>query len=463
MHPSWNEYPHLIAELDPDGNKALTYRGKSVLPLELSVGTGFSLDWKCITCYHQWRAIGYSRSKQNGVGCPFCAGQTVHSDGHNSMAATHPKLSAEYQGDATKITAGTSKKLDWKCSICVHEWQAAGHSRTTRGLGCPACANKAVHIDGRNSLLSEHPELAKECLEDASKIISKTSRKIKWKCSTCDNEWQASSYARVSKQHGCPACSNTSVHIDGRNSMAKTHPHLADELQNMDPNKLIAGTAKKLNWECSTCEHQWKATGNDRVSSKTGCPHCAHNVLHSDGRNSMAKTHPELAQEYQGDATKLIAGTTQKLLWKCPTCEYKWKTNGRNRVHGRTGCPACAPTGFQPDKIGYYYVHSVCNFNGEVIMYKAGISNDWKRRLRQLRRKSPKELLIKPYEVIDFEIGQEARDLETTLLRMAAEEGWKAPPRDFDGGHELFLENPLDHARFKGLLSPKHNQVDENL
>jgi hypothetical protein len=85
-------------------------------------------------------------------------------------------------------------------------------------------------------------------------------------------------------------------------------------------------------------------------------------------------------------------------------------------------------------------------------MYKGGISGDWKKRLGQLRRKLPDPLTMELHEVIDFEVGQEAQDLETTLLRMATEEGWKAPPRKFDGGHELFLENPLDHARKQGLI-----------
>ena len=85
-------------------------------------------------------------------------------------------------------------------------------------------------------------------------------------------------------------------------------------------------------------------------------------------------------------------------------------------------------------------------------MYKGGISGDWQSRLQKLRRGIPDDLTMELHEVIDFEIGQDAQDLETTLLRMAAEEGWKAPPRKFDGGHELFLENPLDHARTHGLI-----------
>ena len=38
----------------------------------------------------------------------------------------------------------------------------------------------------------------------------------------------------------------------------------------------------------------------------------------------------------------------------------------------------------------------------------------------------------------------EALELETKLLRIKS---IRAPKRDFDGGHELFMENPLDYIR----------------
>ena len=316
MHPSWNDYPHLLAELDPDGNTGLTHFRKPVSVLELAAGTNKRLDWKCLTCEHEWTVSGSSRVFFK-TGCPVCSNREVHIDGRNSMAQTHPELALEYQGDATKIVAGTHQKLPWKCG---------------------------------------------------------------------------------------------------------------------------------------TCEHEWTVSGNSRVFFETGCPACARQTVHSDGRNSMAQTHPKLAAEYQGDATKVMAGTHHKLSWKCSTCDHEWKSKGTDRAFQGSGCPSCATTGFQPDQLGYYYVHKILNEMGEIIMYKGGISGDWKTRLRVLRRGIPDDLTMELHEVIDFEIGQEARDLEITLLRMAAEEGWKAPPRKFDGGHELFLENPLDHARTHGLI-----------
>jgi hypothetical protein len=390
IHPSWNEHPNLLSELNPEGNKGFTHLGKPVSVLELAAGTGKKLDWKCRTCENNWKATGDSR--KNGNGCPACAGQKIHSDGRNSMAQTHPELASEYQGDATKVMAGTNKRLDWKCSTCEHEWTAMGASRVKRqASGCPPCGRK--------------------------------------------------------KQ----AENKKTYHLQKNGSMAETHPELAIEYQG-DATKIIAGTNYLLDWKCRTCDHEWKAAGSNRSAGK-GCPACSNHVINNQhGRNSMAQTHPELAKEYQGDATKVIAGNTKKLDWKCSTCDHEWKAAGRNRVHNSSGCPACATFGFKPDEPAHYYVHKITSELGNLLYYKAGISKGWQRRLSQIRNTLPVHHTIENCEVIPFEVGQDALNLEKTLLRMAAEEGWKAPAQPFDGGHELFTQNPLDIAREKQLL-----------
>jgi Zn finger protein HypA/HybF involved in hydrogenase expression len=320
IHPSWNDYPHLVAELDPDGNKGLTHRGKPVSVLELAAGTVKRLDWKCSTCGHKWKTSGNNRK-----GCPPCRKKQSaknkrkhHLEKNGSMSETHPELALDYVGDPTQVIAGTRDKLDWKCHVCSHEWQAYGYSRAS-GIGCPYC-------------------------------------------------------------------------------------------------------------------------------SATNTP------IHSDGRNSLATMFPELASEYQGDAAQVLYSTEKILLWKCRTCDHEWRTNARNRTKLKSGCPACAISGFKPDQLGYYYVHKITSELGNLLYYKGGISGDWQRRLSRLRSELPAHLSIENCEVISFEVGQEARDLETTLLRMAAEEGWKAPAQPFDGGHELFTQNPLDVAREKQLV-----------
>ncbi len=63
----------------------------------------------------------------------------------------------------------------------------------------------------------------------------------------------------------------------------------------------------------------------------------------------MAVTHPELAAEFHPtkNGTRspetLLATTSKKIWWQCSqNPEHVWRTNGDNRVYGRTGCPLCA-------------------------------------------------------------------------------------------------------------------------
>ena len=121
-----------------------------------------------------------------------------------------------------------------------------------------------------------------------------------------------------------------------------------------------------------------------------------------------------------------------------------------------SGCIICAKQegcgGFNPSKIGFFYVNEVRNENGDRIFFKAGISNNWEKRLVQLQKGLPDNLQMNNLEVIKFNNGEQAQKLERRLLRLAKANGWKAPPRSFDGGHELFLENPLHYARISGLV-----------
>jgi Zn finger protein HypA/HybF involved in hydrogenase expression len=243
--PSMREtHPHLADEFHPTKNGNLT-------PDNITAGSHQRVWWLCPTCDHEWPTTRCSNRISKGLtGCPYCNNSVLHSDGRNSMANTHPHLAKEYQGDATKIMLGGRKKLLWKCSTCDNEYLQSGRHRAN-GHGCPACTGRFLHSDGRNSMAVTHPHLALEYQGDATKIMAGTHHKIDWKCSTCDHKWEASGHNRVQANAGCPACSNKAIHIDGRNSMAKTHPHLAAEFHptkngNLTPDNLMAGSDEKV-------------------------------------------------------------------------------------------------------------------------------------------------------------------------------------------------------------------------
>lgn len=206
-----------------------------------------------------------------------------------SLRQTHPELVQEFHptknGEITpdNITAGTKKRLQWICKICSHEWATSGSNRTNRNSGCGYCNTNRLHSDGRNSMRNTHPEIAKEL-----------------------------------------------------------HPTKNGEIT---PDNVVLGTHKKLHWQCWKCSHEWVISGKNRAQGD-GCIYCARNGIHSDGRNSMKNTHPELAEEFHetknGKLTieNTVAGTKTKLWWKCKMCSNEWKARGADRVLSR-GCSVC--------------------------------------------------------------------------------------------------------------------------
>lgn len=505
------DYPDLVRDIHPTKNEGLKRYSKLIIPEDLSVKSNRRIWWQCFTCEHEWQTAIYNRFV--GSGCPFCKRGDLHSDGRNSLATMFPDIAEEYVGDAKSITgktsrrvnwicsdcgdtwrtqiynrtvlgrgclactnqkvhddgrnslavqcpeiaeelignpfevlATTNKKLRWRCSTCSHEWNATGNKRVREGQGCNACANKVLHIDGQNSLLAMFPKIAKEVVGDPSQIIATTSKKVDWICTSCEHQWSAAVHTRTTMGTGCPVCSNQAIHADLRNAMSRTHPELALELVG-NPDQVITGTNKKLNWRCSKCDHTWSAVGATRGNG-VGCPACSNREVHVDGRNSLAVAQPELAKEFLGDPAKVVATTHQKLRWKCTNCQLEWSTTAYSRVKG-SGCPGCSPYGFQANEVGWYYSLRLFNDEGDTIYYKGGITNDVSKRIDHIKKDLPHSLDLELVESIRFEIGQEARNLETQLLRISE---IRAPKRDFDGGNELFIEDPIEHARFIGLL-----------
>ena len=509
VHPSWSDYPHLLADLDMVKNKNHTFKGKPCSVLELSVGIKNKLDWKCSICEHEWQVSASNRTSSHFKGgCPACSNKAIHSDGRNSMATTHPELAIEYQGDATKVVAGTNKRLMWKCSTCEHEWYATGVNRAALHSGCPFCNRGGLHSDGRNSMAVAHPYLAKQYQGDATKISAKSSKKLDWKCETCEHKWRTSGYLRAIIETGCPVCNRGGLHSDGRNSMAITHPKLAADYQG-DATKIIAGSGKPQNWKCSTCEHEWKGIRN---VENNGCRACLNRIIHSSGKNSMAVTHPELSKEYQGDATKIVATTDERLDWKCGTCQHTWTTQGNKRASKRKqgcpacsnkvinnfdgrnsmanthpnlaveyqgdatlivagtnkildwkcitceytwkvggndrasgkGCSACANTGYDPSQIGYVYIHQYIDETNHWL--KCGITGKPTDRFKQLSRAASRvNIEVEQLDIYTFDDGWIAQQCERELLN-SLELRFNSE-YDIEGNSEFFKYSALEEIK----------------
>ena len=278
------------------------------------------------------------RRRVEATGCPVCQNDRVLI-GYNDLATTHPELAAQADGwDPTTVTAGTSKKLSWRCEF-GHQWITGLTNRTREnGTGCPSCSGR-VAIPSETDLATTHPELAKQAVGwDPTTVKAGTSnRKSKWRCAR-GHEWLSTPSNRVNG-HDCPYCSGLRV-IVGETDLATTHPELAKEAVGWDPTTVAAGNDVKRLWRCQR-NHVWKAQTYSRARLGTGCPYCSgHRAI--PGETDLATTHPELAKEAVGwDPTQFGLGSAKRVTWRCQL-GHEYQAVITNRTYMHSGCSICA-------------------------------------------------------------------------------------------------------------------------
>ncbi len=138
--------PDLLEEWDYERNSPL-------LPQEFTVGSGKRVWWKCKECGYEWQtSVSHKR------GCPACSNRAVW-QGHNDLKTTNPELVEEWDKEKNlpltveTVTAGSGKRVWWKCKECGFEWQARIVDKG-QGARCPNCTNIPIERkdnDGKNT------------------------------------------------------------------------------------------------------------------------------------------------------------------------------------------------------------------------------------------------------------------------------------------------------------------------
>jgi hypothetical protein len=109
-------------------------------PTTVTFGVDGMRVWTC-GLEHVWSASPNARTggQVHISGCPYCTNKKVLV-GFNDLAATHPEIAEQAHGwDPTTVTRGSSKRLEWECSL-GHTWFTRLDNRTKpNGTGCPGC------------------------------------------------------------------------------------------------------------------------------------------------------------------------------------------------------------------------------------------------------------------------------------------------------------------------------------
>ncbi len=311
-------------------NPSLALEADGWDPTTVSAGSSQKLQWRC-SSGHSWKATVSNRS--NGTGCPYCSGHKPIA-GTNDLATTNPSLALEADGwDPTTVSAGSSQKLQWRCSS-GHSWKATVSERS-RGNGCPFCSGQKVLV-GFNDLATINPSLASEAYGwDPTTITAGSGKRLQWRCSG-GHSWTAVVGSRHNG-HGCPYCSGHKP-VVGFNDLATINPSLASEAYGWDPSNVTAMSGTKQNWKCKF-GHTWNATVSSR-SQGSGCPKCSgRDVI--PNVNDLATLNPTLAQEANGwDPSTVTSSSGKRRSWKCKL-GHVWDAPVSARAQGN-GCPICA-------------------------------------------------------------------------------------------------------------------------
>lgn len=227
------------------------------------------LPWRC-TFGHTWSTSAGARTSGNN--CPICSGKKVLV-GFNDFATLFPEIAKQAFGwDPTSVTSGSTKggTKEWKCSL-GHIWKATV-ARRSSGSNCPYCEGQKTW-PGFNDLQTTHPELAKEAFGwDPSTVMAGSDKVLAWKCSL-GHVWKVR-VANRRNEGKCPICLGQRVLI-GFNDLATTHPEVAAEAYEWNPETLTAGSGLKRKFKCVS-GHIWEtAVGHRTGATATGCPSCS--------------------------------------------------------------------------------------------------------------------------------------------------------------------------------------------
>ncbi|MCQ6274709.1 zinc-ribbon domain-containing protein [Bacillus sp. V3B] len=314
--PLSQKNPKLASEWHPSKNGAIT-------PADVAAGTNNFAWWNCEKG-HEWEARINSRNR--GTGCPICFGRF-----QEQLTKTHPKLASEWHpnknGNLTPadVTAGSTRKVYWKCSKCSYPWLSTITNRK-HGNGCPKCAGKVVTEE--NSLATINP-----------KVLEEWHRR--WTCEK-KHSWEAAPSTRK-KGHGCPVCDGQIATVE--TSLGTVKKELAkewdyDRNENFTPFDILPNSNKKFWWKCSK-GHSYKAAPNHRNRGE-GCPYCVGKKVGKD--NCLATVNPKLAAQWHPTKNEdltpyaITAGSSIKVWWICDK-GHEWQATVYSRKGSKTNKP----------------------------------------------------------------------------------------------------------------------------
>lgn len=205
-------------------------------------------------------------------------------------------------------------------------------------------------IEESESLFVVNPQLAREWHPDKNhpltplQVRANSDIKVWWQCKK-GHEWQTTIGNRT-RGTGCAICAGQ--YATGENNLGVHNPLLAQEWHpskngEFNPYNILPQSNRNVWWRCSSCNHDWKTTVNNRHKGH-GCPACSGRVATAD--NNLAMVNPNLTFEWHVTKNDRLTPfdvkpkSNRKVWWKCIVCNHEWEAIIADRFSGN-GCPKC--------------------------------------------------------------------------------------------------------------------------
>lgn len=142
-------------------------------------------------------------------------------------------------------------------------------------------------------------------------------------------------------------------------SLAQFRPDLVEEWdfkknEPLTPYNVKLNSNEKVWWKCQKCGNEWITSISERGGhDSTNCPKCSKEIggkKHHDfvlrQKGSLFQTHPHLLSKWDYERNILspkdvVAGSGEKVWWKCQKCGYSWKTSVCHMTARDSNCPVC--------------------------------------------------------------------------------------------------------------------------
>ena len=334
---------------DPELAKEWDYERNTILPTEVTFGSGKRIFWKCSE-KHSYPATVSERRR--GRGCPYCSNKKVLV-GYNDLRTRFPKIAAEWNyeknGDLKPemYVYGSGASVWWKC-IKGHEWKVPIVSRTRDGNGCKICNNAKSSSFYEKAL---YYYIKKQFPNAESNYKTKLLKKRELDVFLPDYNigleydgdiWHRDASRDIEKNEMCKSAGITLIRIREPECPPLNGQSIDYQMKNHSTWEYEEG----IKFAIQTIQNLTKVKGIFDVSIDRDFSDISQLIEHEEATNSLAAVNPALASEWHPTKnqgllpTQIAANSGAKVWWK-GLCGHEWTAVVASRNAGKCGCPVC--------------------------------------------------------------------------------------------------------------------------